>query len=529
MKQFAVLVCALAVVTATPLFGTEQCAKGPEVWCENLRTADQCGAVKHCQQTVWNKPTVKALPCDMCKEVITVVGNFLKDNMTQGEIKDYLNKMCDLLPDPGLSATCKQELSEYFPIVLNMLEQELSNPGVLCSALGLCTSLQRHLASLKHPKQLLTNEIPDVDASKLVYPYIVNVPQLLNPQEETFKEPKTGDICNDCLKLVSDVQDALRSNASFSKNLVDHALHECELLDPGMAEMCKSYINQFSDVAIQVLLQMDQVCVKHGSVQPKQLCSMVGFCDQEKSTPLQNIIPAKTLIPAAKVQPAVKITENPLAGNGVFCEVCQLMISQIEKLLDNNRTKENIKHSLEKVCKLLPAEYSQKCEDIIEEYYDPLIELLEQEANPQFICTTLGYCSARRKNLQNVKISAEKAAAGDYCTVCKMMMKYVDELLEKNATEIRIKNFLSRVCNFLPDSMQDECSGLVNEYEPLFVQLLLEALDPSFICAKLHLCQSEKVLLGTEKCMWGPSYWCKDMETAANCNAVDHCRRHVWN
>uniref|UniRef100_A0A6I8R398 Prosaposin n=1 Tax=Xenopus tropicalis TaxID=8364 RepID=A0A6I8R398_XENTR len=482
MKQFAVLVCALAVVTATPLFGTEQCAKGPEVWCENLRTADQCGAVKHCQQTVWNKPTVKALPCDMCKEVITVVGNFLKDNMTQGEIKDYLNKMCDLLPDPGLSATCKQELSEYFPIVLNMLEQELSNPGVLCSALGLCTSLQRHLASLKHPKQLLTNEIPDVDASKLVYPYIVNVPQLLNPQEETFKEPK-----------------------------------------------CKSYINQFSDVAIQVLLQMDQVCVKHGSVQPKQLCSMVGFCDQEKSTPLQNIIPAKTLIPAAKVQPAVKITENPLAGNGVFCEVCQLMISQIEKLLDNNRTKENIKHSLEKVCKLLPAEYSQKCEDIIEEYYDPLIELLEQEANPQFICTTLGYCSARRKNLQNVKISAEKAAAGDYCTVCKMMMKYVDELLEKNATEIRIKNFLSRVCNFLPDSMQDECSGLVNEYEPLFVQLLLEALDPSFICAKLHLCQSEKVLLGTEKCMWGPSYWCKDMETAANCNAVDHCRRHVWN
>ncbi|OCT71933.1 hypothetical protein XELAEV_18034910mg [Xenopus laevis] len=518
MKKFAVLVCALAVVAATPLFGTEQCAKGPEVWCENVRTASQCGAVKHCQQNVWNKPTVKSMPCDFCKEVVTVLGNYLKDNITQDEIKQYLNKVCDFIPDPGLASTCKQEVSDYFTIVLNLLEQELSNPGVLCSSLGLCTSLQRHLASLKQPTQLLTNEIPDVDAAKLVYPYIVNIPQLLYPQEKTLKEPKTGDICNDCTKLVSDVQDALRSNSSFSKKLVDHFLQECNLLDPAIAEMCKSYINQYSDIAIQVLLQM----------QPKQLCGMAGFCDQEKSTPLQNIIPAKSLIPAVKVQPAVKITKNPLPGNNVLCEVCELMVSQLEKLLDNNRTRENIKHGLEKVCKLLPSQYTQKCEDMIEEYSDALIELLEQEANPQAICTALGYCSGS-KNLKIVKISAEKAAAGDYCAVCKMLMRYVDELLEKNATEIRIKAFLGRICNFLPDSMQNECSALVNEYEPLFIQLLLEALDPSFICIKVNLCQNKKVLLGTEKCMWGPSYWCKDMETAANCNALEHCRRHVWN
>ncbi|OCT70252.1 hypothetical protein XELAEV_18037174mg [Xenopus laevis] len=512
MKQLAVLFCALALVAATPLFGTEQCAKGPEVWCENVRTASQCGAVKHCQQSVWNKPTVKSLPCDVCKEIITVLGNFMKDNITQGEIKDYLNKVCDLFPDPGLAATCKQEVSDYFSIVLNLLQQELSNPGVLCSSLGLCTSLQRHLASLKQPKQLLNNEIPDVDASKLVYPFIVNVPQLLYPQDKTPKEPKTGDICNDCTTLISDVQDALRSNSSFSKKLVDHFMQECNLLDPTMAEMCKSYINQYADIAIQVLLQM----------QPKQLCGMAGFCDQEKSTPLQNIIPAKSLIPA------VKITENPLPENNVYCEVCELMISQIEKLLDNNRTRENIKQSLEKVCKLLPSQYTQKCEDIIDEYFDPLIELLEQEANPEVICTTLGYCSGR-KNLKNVKISAEKVAAGDYCPVCRMIMRYVDELLEKNATESRIKDFLNRICNFLPDSMQNECSALIKEYEPLFIQLLLEALDPSFICLKLHLCQGETVLLGTEKCMWGPSYWCKDVETAANCNALEHCQRHVWN
>lgn len=36
---------------------------------------------------------------------------------------------------------------------------------------------------------------------------------------------------------------------------------------------------------------------------------------------------------------------------------------------------------------------------------------------------------------------------------------------------------------------------------------------------KLNLCpNAPKPLLGSEKCMWGPSYWCKDMETAGSCN-----------
>lgn len=48
----------IVTVAATPLFGTEQCANGPGVWCVNIRTASQCGAVKHCQQTIWNKPVV---------------------------------------------------------------------------------------------------------------------------------------------------------------------------------------------------------------------------------------------------------------------------------------------------------------------------------------------------------------------------------------------------------------------------------------------------------------------------------------
>ena len=46
---------------ATPLLGTEQCARGPPYWCQNVKTASLCGAVTHCQQNVWNKPQMVRL------------------------------------------------------------------------------------------------------------------------------------------------------------------------------------------------------------------------------------------------------------------------------------------------------------------------------------------------------------------------------------------------------------------------------------------------------------------------------------
>lgn len=53
----------------------------------------------------------------------------------------------------------------------------------------------------------------------------------------------------------------------------------------------------------------------------------------------------------------------------------------------------------------------------------------------------------------------------------------------------------------------------------------------SLIKQKIGACPSAtKLLLGTEKCVWGPSYWCQNMETAARCNvsALDCPLQRGW-
>lgn len=516
MKLLAVLACLLVAVAATPLFGTEQCANGPGVWCVNIRTASQCGAVKHCQQTIWNKPVVKTIPCDVCKEMLAIVENFLKDNATQSEILSYLNKLCELM-DPSLSSQCKELVNDYYPIVLNIIEEELGNPSVVCSALGLCSSLQQHFASLKAHQQLVSNEIPDIDLSKVVYPYMANLPLLLPPQDKPREEPKNVDVCKDCLQLFNDIQELLKSNSSFSKTLIENALKQCDQLGGGLSEACKTYINQYAELVLQMMIQ----------VPSQQICGTAGLCAQEKSTPMLEISPAKVIVPAMKLQPAVKITEKP-ADFLPVCELCQVVMNKVEGLLENNSSQARIREALEKVCYIVPSKYRQQCIDLIDEYSAAIIELLEQEVTPKEICTVLGLCPARQPKM--VKLGAEHIQAGASCSVCKMMVNYMDKILQENVTEERIKKALQVVCNYLPDSMSDECSALVLQYEPLFIELLLQAMDPTFVCEKLNLCpNAPKPLLGSEKCMWGPSYWCKDMETAGSCNAIEHCKRHVWN
>ncbi|XP_030603550.1 prosaposin-like isoform X2 [Archocentrus centrarchus] len=522
---------------ATPLLGTEQCARGPPYWCKNVKTASLCGAVTHCQQNVWSKPEMKSVPCDLCKEVLTVVGQILKENATEAEILGYLEKACQLLPDQGLSAECKEIVDDYYPILIGIIKGELENPAVVCGAMGLCQSQQAALAKVQ--KQLLSNEIPQVDLSQQALPFLLNVPGLLYPQESPEQEapkqesPKqdSDTVCQDCIKLLTDAQAEAKANSSFIDSLIENIEKQCDLLGPGLAAQCKQYVSQYGTLVVQQLMSM----------QPKEICTFVGFCTETmKAIPMLTLQAAKTVstskvFPAAKLFPATKVdsaTEKskPMVRvrDSPTCAICEFVMKQLDSMLEDHATEEEIIQSVEKVCSILPSSLSAQCKDLIETYGQAIIDLLVQQADPKTVCTVLGLCNGQDRAYV-VALDKPHFKAGGYCEVCKMAVNYIDGILEKNATEAEIEEAVRKVCNFLPDSYKTQCDQLVEQYEPILIQLLLEMLDPDFVCMKLGACpEAGRRLLGTEQCSWGPAFWCKNMETAKQCNAVAHCQRHVW-
>lgn len=78
--------------------------------------------------------------------------------------------------------------------------------------------------------------------------------------------------------------------------------------------------------------------------------------------------------------------------NKIECEICKDVMGFLEKELKNNKSEDEIKRALEKVCKILPKETAAKCDNFVKEYVEIVIELITQEVSPKDICKRMELC-----------------------------------------------------------------------------------------------------------------------------------------
>lgn len=205
------------------------------------------------------------------------------------------------------------------------------------------------------------------------------------------------------------------------------------------------------------------------------------------------------------------------------CTICNVIMDEMKKYLNEKSTEEEILNIVNKICDIIPSKYRSECHQYINDYGPGVISIISDDFNPDQVCSRLHACS----NL--LKVSPVKKLhfrSNEECTICKTVIKEVDNLLDQNITEQTIEKALDQVCTKLP-SMQDECDQLINQYAPIIFKYVDNILDPSFICQKMKLCPTERII-GGNPCTYGPSYWCANLDTAKECNAVEHCSNHIW-
>lgn len=66
---------------------------------------------------------------------------------------------------------------------------------------------------------------------------------------------------------------------------------------------------------------------------------------------------------------------------------------------------------------------------------------------------------------------------------------------------------------------------MIDAYGDSFFHLVTSLSNPKSVCHKVGLCSSEdsrprqsrEVLVGANRCTWGPSYWCANAANANEC------------
>ena len=206
------------------------------------------------------------------------------------------------------------------------------------------------------------------------------------------------------------------------------------------------------------------------------------------------------------------------------CELCKQMMKELEKHLNDKKSREQIEQALERVCHAFKTPVRAKCTSFMDKHADQIVDLIMKGMMPKEICTALGFCafieppsqfeefdmdsfsidfisipagpspmgriSLLNKQLEE-KRTPPKVQANEGCVLCEFVMTKLEADLKDKTTQDEIKKAVENICTKMPKSVRAPCGKFVDNYSELIITLLT-TMPPAKICEEIKMCVPPK-------------------------------------
>lgn len=457
------------------------------------------------------------IPCKLCEQLVDHLRDLLVANTTELEFKQVLEGLCK--QTKAFSEECLSLVDQYYDEIYNTLIHNL-NSNNACFMIGVCPKglgkvLGGPIMPLvpvkvavmheqnKPPRKLLGENEPkltamEIQQAQLPIDRLMGAPLSLHLVEN-------GGFCTLCEYFMHFVQEALSQpgNEDEIKNVVATT---CDKLPKAIRGECHNFVDLYGDAVIALLIQ---------SIDPREVCPQLHMCPAVNDD-IEIFAPAQ-----------IDVTIDANAGKDKpTCPLCLFAVTQLEESIKNDRTKENIKQALSKLCSHLSPKLKLECNDFVETYSSELVEMLVSDFTPQEICVYLKLCVDQRPDLsllnmefdreirhqqqqqQNFDIETNEisdftvngqitldhqtSVTSPECLVCEEMVKEVEKRVKNKKSKEQIKEALEHACDRLK-KYKTKCERYVDQHSDQIVDLLMRKLSPKEICRSLGFCIAKDV------------------------------------
>jgi len=197
------------------------------------------------------------------------------------------------------------------------------------------------------------------------------------------------------------------------------------------------------------------------------------------------------------------------------CTLCKSAVKQVEDMIDFGHHEEDIIGNLTQGCHdisdALPEAIRPIFLDLCIEFVDvtirDIIDQLQQELEPENICTTIGLCNSDEsmiletylegmlKEAKAAKLHKKDISGPVECRTCKKIVTTIEEKIGLGPIDGHIeKQIIEQLTKSCMDTFadnpifEDTCEALVNSFVKEVLDLFREGLEPEHICEILGKC-----------------------------------------
>ncbi|KAL0281348.1 UNVERIFIED_CONTAM: hypothetical protein PYX00_002360 [Menopon gallinae] len=439
--------------------------------------------------------------CVFCQYLLHYVQKAITQPTGEKALKDVVDHICEKLPQ-SVTVQCKNFVEQFGDTFVAILAQEI-DPSQVCPSLHIC------------PARILENKYEQIE--------IVGRPG-----------------CPLCLLAVEDIKEQLKDNKT--EESIRHALHGlCTRMPKNLKYQCDELVEHFSEQIIDMML---------ADFTPQEVCRFLKLCptnvDVELVAPVQEKHEVLTNeIPRDEVDATVEISDK----TPPTCYLCEFVMDKIEEGLGDNRTEDDVRRVVSRVCSYMPKSIEQDCRNFVKKYRSYIIQMLEDNVDPKMVCQEMHMCKEKKQaEMNRIRQAVQE------CALCEALVGAVRGLLEDKQFDRNMANYASQICAVVPGLrpyQRQRCESMAVSYGPSIINLLVEfEVRPALVCPRIGLCdeteqtkvhveesstehaeshpQRRPHLVGGNSCTWGPSYWCQSEDHAIECGTLAHCREMVW-